>query len=681
MKIFSLSLQLDAIIFCGLSRALEIMAHASAPPTLRSLFPDGNTVMIYPDDFRGGEQKEIIIDELVDRKMGHFSDRRLAILFRPSEDPYEDINLPVGYWTQVLGLGETPDGVRFNGTLGVYALPANTDNYKVGSLDTFWRSAENFKSEASLIEYQDENDETQWGVPVGSTPKDLRSDTDGRYKDIYPVPKEMAGEKNYEARYGMIWAVSQAASLRRIKTKNLHLSLGSNWASGGFIANMDVEGYLNFGGQQQFCVRNTRIAEKANGGAWSTVLIGCDHEKGWVGGQPKLTTNEKTTTVQIEKPFIFIGDGGFLYLGVPKGKRESSGISHSKLTEEEKFIVDNDVIVRVFQPADSFDDIQDAASRGSHIILGPGLYNWEKTLELTEDNQVLLGIGMATIEAPYTGKPCLRVSSKASGVCISGISLEASVLSKFVYNDSSLLDWGERENIGAGNEGNPGAIHDLYCFVGGRNIDRKVKVQTMVRIFSQNVVGDNLWLWRADHTQLAEDEEPNKPLKSEYHATTYGECQCDTGLEVYGNDVTFHGLAVEHTYKDMVRWHGKRGTVKFYQSEFAYDVGADHFKNQVGYRVYSEAEGHVAKGVGVYSYFRDYDDVVVESAISDHSEDSVFENVFSVWLDGYDGIKSVINKVGGPTLKQGVPVALQKPLYDVDKSIETENDSEDKEDE
>lgn len=437
------------------------------------------------------------------------------------------------------------------------------------------------------------------------------------------------------------------------------------------MSNMDVDGYLNFGAQQQFCVRNAKVTEKADRAAWSTVFIGSEIEKD-SSDPDKLTTYDKTTTVRIEKPFIFIGADGFVYLGVPKVKLESSGVDHSSLSDSEKFRIDNNNIVKVFQPTDSFNSVQRAATNGSHIVLSPGIYNWEETLELTADKQVILGIGMATIEAPKTGKPCIRVSSGASGVRIAGISLEASVLSMSVYKDSSLLDWGEQESIGVGNKDSYGSIHDLYCFVGGRNIDRNVKVETMVRIFSPNVVGDNLWLWRADHTQVAKGEKPNMPEKSEYHVTTYGECQCDNGLEIHGDNVTIHGLAVEHTYEDQVKWFGKNGTVKFYQSELPYDVGAAQYgRNRVGYRVNELAEGHVAKGIGIYSYFRDYDDVIVDSAIADHSRNSAFNNVFTVWLDGYNSIKSVINSVGDPTLKQGVPIALRDPKYQPEPAVAT----------
>jgi hypothetical protein len=45
---------------------------------------------------------------------GHFSDKRLAFLFHPGVYP---VDLAVGYYTQIIGLGNLPDDVIFTGKL------------------------------------------------------------------------------------------------------------------------------------------------------------------------------------------------------------------------------------------------------------------------------------------------------------------------------------------------------------------------------------------------------------------------------------------------------------------------------------------------------------------------------------------------------------------------------------
>ena len=57
-----------------------------------------------------------------------------------------------------------------------------------------------------------------------------------------------------------------------------------------------------------------------------------------------------------------------------------------------------------------------------------------------------------------------------------------------------------------------------------------VQVDTMVRILSGNVIGDNLWLWRADHSAVRPNEIlPANNHGSEYHLVKMGEYRCDTG--------------------------------------------------------------------------------------------------------------------------------------------------------
>merc|ERR1711865_509512 len=113
-----------------------------------------------------------------------------------------------------------------------------------------------------------------------------------------------------------------------------------------------------------------------------------------------------------------------------------------------------------------------------------------------------------------------------------------------------------------------------------------------VRIDSGNVYGDNLWLWRADHVKLREDEEPNVE-GLDYHQVLLGECPCETGLEVNGDDVTIHGLAVEHTTQTNTIWNGERGEVMFYQNELPYDVDSTYAESKyVGYKVGDHVTSH-----------------------------------------------------------------------------------------
>ena len=77
-----------------------------------------------------------------------------------------------------------------------------------------------------------------------------------------------------------------------------------------------------------------------------------------------------------------------------------------------------------------------------------------------------------------------------------------------------------------------------------------------ITINSNNVVADQIWIWRADHgAGVGWTTNPTK-----------------NGLVVNGNDVTIYGLFNEHHEEYQTLWNGNGGRVYFYQSEMPYDV-------------------------------------------------------------------------------------------------------------
>lgn len=516
------------------------------------------------------------------------------------------------------------------------------------SLDSFWRAAENFKTEASK---------------------------------------------------GQMWAVSQAAPLRRVhvakntnddndNSGNLYLHDAGGQASGGHAANLKVEGLISLGSQQQFCFRSCSFANKVTKqelGAWAFMFVDCVNAPderdgvtsnpfgGWKSN-PSVAIDNPLITV--EKPFVVI-DGGKYYLHVPAPSiRQEEKALGSHLASSESDSIRPFERVRVVK-ADTVDlatgkstpdmniatEINATLKEGKDIVLSPGIYYLTESLEIFQNDQVILGLGLATLVAPTDGSPIIKVPAGLEGVRLAGMMLEASVLHKpDPETEACFIQWGEKGNAhqDPGNPNNPGCMADVFARVGGSNLDRTVSTNTMVRIDSGNVYGDNLWLWRADHVNLREGEEPNFENLN-YHQVMLGECPCETGLEVNGNDVTIHGLAVEHTTQTNTKWNGERGKVMFYQNELPYDVNEDFAKKgYVGYKVGDHVKAHLAKSVGVYSNFRDYY-VPVKTGIEHPEVEGVsFINPFSVWLNNKGVIQSVINGKGDTLKKKGTVGRVRK---------------------
>mmetsp|Transcript_91663 Transcript_91663/g.258289 ORF Transcript_91663/g.258289 Transcript_91663/m.258289 type:complete len:407 (-) Transcript_91663:570-1790(-) len=160
-----------------------------------------------------------------------------------------------------------------------------------------------------------------------------------------------------------------------------------------------------------------------------------------------------------------------------------------------------------------------------------------------------------------------RKVGNIDGARIAGVLLQAGP-----FKAEVLLQWGDGSHLGDAQ--NPGFLHDVFARVGGPNdpVVEEVGANFMVRLESGHIVGDNLWLWRADHGVAG--------------LVRGGANPCQTGLVVNGDDVTIYGLAVEHTLGDLVQWSGNRGRTFFYQSELPYDVTQAYGDaGYVGYRV------------------------------------------------------------------------------------------------
>ncbi|KAH8092865.1 hypothetical protein JL720_5031 [Aureococcus anophagefferens] len=184
---------------------IDTAQHNAEMPPLQPnppVWPDSVTVFGPDDAAEANAVMTRLSTTLNDRAAGHFSDERRAFLFKPGA--YE-MDVAVGYYVSVHGLGASPGDVVVAGPRGIYVDAMDKRAGGAGSLDTFWRSMENLER-------------------VG----DLR------------------------------WAVSQAAPLRRVRVGgDLVLHDGGAYASGGFLANAAVGGRVDFGSQQQWASRTS----------------------------------------------------------------------------------------------------------------------------------------------------------------------------------------------------------------------------------------------------------------------------------------------------------------------------------------------------------------------------------------------------------------------------------------
>ncbi len=518
-----------------------------------------------------------------------FGNERYAFLFKPGS---YNVNVNVGFFTSVLGLGKTPDAVNITG-----AVRCEADWMGGNATCNFWRSVENV---AVTPTYSSNN-----LAPAGT----------------------------------LTWAVSQAAPMRRVHIKgglSLWDPLGTNydgaWSSSGFIADSKIDNSITSGSQQQFFTRNSQMGSW-NGANWNMVFVGNNGAPTDDNAYPSTPDTVVSQTPAIrEKPFLYIDDSGNYQVFVPDLRKNSQGITWANgLGQGTSLPIDQFYIAK--PDTSTAESINAALSQGKNIIFTPGVYHLSDSINVTKSNTVILGLGLATL-IPDNGTAAMNISD-VDGVKVSGVLFDAGA-----KNSPVLLKVGQ-DGSSADHSANPTSLSDLFFRIGGAAVGN---ADTSLKINSNNVIGDDFWVWRADHGT----------------GVGWTVNNAKSGVIVNGNNVTLYGLFVEHFKEYQTIWNGNGGKVYFYQSELPYDVPnqASWMSNngtQNGYASYKVADSvtsHQLFGSGIYSYFRDA--VVSENnGIEVPNASGVkVHHACSVFLSGNGEITHVVNNTGN-TAKSG----------------------------
>ena len=295
-----------------------------------------------------------------------------------------------------------------------------------------------------------------------------------------------------------------------------------------------------------------------------------------------FTTVDKTPTVA-EKPYVTIDGAGKFSLQVPAPKTDSAGADFAESSKARAVPFESIYVTKV---TDGATEINAQLAAGLSVIISPAIYKLDAPLNITTSGTVVLGLGFATL-IPSAGTAVISVADGVDDVRIAGLLLQAGPVAGG-FTTPALLAWGTAAGY-AGRASAPGVISDVFGRVGGPDgdTDSPVAATAIFDIRSGNVIGDNMWLWRADHAA---------------GEVTYDSNRNDHGMLVSGDDVTMYGLAVEHAEKDLTIWTGERGRTYFYQSELPYIVTQAEFGDPgyAGYRVGDGVKAHNAWGVGVY---------------------------------------------------------------------------------
>ena len=202
------------------SRLLEetVMSLDTAGPTPSPTEPPlpefGSNVIVFSPEMPTSEIQSTFDTIWEQQRNDEMGSNRVALLFKPGVYGTEEepLQVQVGYYTEVAGLGTTPESVEINGKIEVYNRCFEPDPYQEGkyipsdstdglcfALNNFWRSLSNL------------------AININSKGQE-----------------ECRMAANF-------WAVSQASSTRRVDFRGGDVTLmdfcsNPSFASGGFIA-------------------------------------------------------------------------------------------------------------------------------------------------------------------------------------------------------------------------------------------------------------------------------------------------------------------------------------------------------------------------------------------------------------------------------------------------------------
>lgn len=435
-----------------------------------------------------------------------------------------------------------------------------------------------------------------------------------------------------------IWGVSQGTSFRRVHVKG-NINLWDNgWSSGGFVADTKIDGTINSGTQQQFFTRNTELG-KWQGGSYNMVFVGDGSapNSDWPNNSYSVVD---AAPVMREKPYLYVDASGNYFVRVPSTKADAKSITWGDGSKPSgrAITIGNFYIAK---PTDTASTLNAALTSGKHLLFTPGIYHLDAALEVKTKDTVLMGLGLATL-IPDKGTPAITIAD-VDGVKVSGFIVQANT-----QNSDTLIAVGEGPSM-VSHVGNPTALYDISCRVGGAAAG---KATTCITVNSNDVIGDNWWLWRADHT----------------YGVGWAQNVAKHGLVVNGDNLTMYALFSEHFEDYQTLWNGNGGKLYFYQSEMPYDPpdqGSWMNGPENGFPSYKVADTvttHSALGLGVYAVFQT--PVTADNAIEAPVKDGVKMSHMVTTCFGGDGgskITHIYNGQGGSVSPGHTPSFLASP--------------------
>ena len=336
-----------------LAAALPALAAKAAKPEF------GPNVLIFDPSMPSPAIQKQIDAVYAMQQHNEFGPQRNALLFLPGS---YTVDVPVGFYTEVMGLGASPDATRIAGN--VHA-DANLEHNNATT--TFWRAAEGLS--------------------------------------MSPAAARCSGRSRRRCRCGACMCAATWSCTR----------IMAGQAAGGcrirLWTGMSTPAASSSGSRATAIGR----AGRARTGIWC-LSAWCIRRKAH-GLQPPYTKVAQTPVVR-EKPFLQVNAAGEFSVRVPALYSDSVGITwRGGETAGETIPIERFYIAR--PDVDTAETINAQLARGKDLILTPGIYELTAPIRVTRPHTVVLGLGFATLR-PVKGTAAMTTAD-ADGIDIAGL--------------------------------------------------------------------------------------------------------------------------------------------------------------------------------------------------------------------------------------------------------------------
>ncbi|GLW05822.1 hypothetical protein Misp01_09520 [Microtetraspora sp. NBRC 13810] len=342
----------------------EVAVHtleSEDPPTQPGGGDLGPNVKVFDPSMPAATIQAQINQIFTQQESAQFGTGRYALMFKPGS---YDVNVNVGFYTSVYGLGQNPDDVTVRG------VSVDAGWFNGNATQNFWRSTENL----SVTPY------------------------DGTNR----------------------WAVAQAAPFRRMHIRGgLNLApSGYGWASGGYIADSKIDGTVGPYSQQQWYTRDSSIGGWTNG-VWNMVFSGVEGAPANSFPEPVYTTLANTPYSR-EKPYLYMAGNDYRVF-VPSARTNARGATWANGPTPGTSLPLSQFYVA--KPGVTAAALNQALAQGLHLLFTPGIYHLSQTINVTRANTIVMGLGLATI-VPDNGVTAMKVAD-VDGVRLAGFLIDA----------------------------------------------------------------------------------------------------------------------------------------------------------------------------------------------------------------------------------------------------------------